>query len=162
MVFLQIIIMSIKRLHKELPDLNKVPIQNCIVKTFEEDIIRGIVLSKIINIYYLFIYIKYMNKFTSIVTIISIGIFTSLIYNNENNKLELIKQNSIFQANKIVIDFFIIVLEETPDITLENAILKFEDEKNEYSTLEEFAKNKNRTVYNYTNAYSKLFIKAKR
>ena len=103
-----------------------------------------------------------MNKFTSIVTIISIGIFTSLIYNNENNKLELIKQNSIFQANKIVIDFFIIVLEETPDITLENAILKFEDEKNEYSTLEEFAKNKNRTVYNYTNAYSKLFIKAKR
>ncbi len=32
--------MSIKRLHKELRDLNKDPIPNCIVKPFEEDILQ--------------------------------------------------------------------------------------------------------------------------
>lgn len=66
----------------------------------------------------------------------------------------------VFQANRIIIDFFINLLNENPNITLNNAILKFED--NKYSTLEEFAKSKNRIIKNYTKAYSGLFNIAKK
>jgi hypothetical protein len=68
----------------------------------------------------------------------------------------------VFQANRIIIDFFINLLNENPNITLNNAILKFEDIDNKYSTLEEFAKSKNRIIKNYTKAYSGLFNIAKK
>ena len=51
---------------------------------------------------------------------------------------------------------------ENPNISLDEAILKFEDSNNKYKNLEEFAKSKQRTVENYRKAYSKLFDKAKK
>jgi hypothetical protein len=103
-----------------------------------------------------------MNNFTSIAALVGVGILGGVVYNYEKIKIEFLKQKGIFQANRITIDFFINLLNDNPNITLNDAILKFEDIENKYSTLEEFAKNKNRTIKNYTEAYSRLFDIAKK
>ena len=103
-----------------------------------------------------------MNNFTSIAALVGVGILGSVVYNYEKIKIEFLKQKGIFQANRITIDFFINLLNENPNITLNDAILEFEDIENKYSTLEEYAKNKNRTIKNYTEAYSRLFDIAKK
>tara|TARA_B100000524_G_C23497609_1_gene315750 strand:+ start:329 stop:652 length:324 start_codon:yes stop_codon:yes gene_type:complete len=88
-------------------------------------------------------------------------IIGGILYNNaEKIKIEFMKQKGIYQAKKIARDFFIEKLKENPNITLDEAILKFEDTKNEYSTLEEFVKDKTRTVESYRKAYKKIFKEA--
>ena len=103
-----------------------------------------------------------MDNFTSLAALVGIGLLGGVVYNYEKIKIEFFKQKGIFQANKLTIEFFINLLNENPNITLNDAILKFEDTENKYSTLEEFAKSKNRTVKNYTDPYSKLFDIAKK
>ena len=90
-------------------------------------------------------------------------IIGGILYNNvEKIQIEIMKQKGIYQANKIARDFFVEQLKEDPNITLDDAILKFEDPKNEFSSLEEFVKDKTRTVESYKNAYKKIFKDAKR
>jgi hypothetical protein len=90
-------------------------------------------------------------------------IIGGILYNNvEKIQIEIMKQKGIYQANKIARDFFVEQLKEDPNITLDDAILKFEDPKNELSSLEEFVKDKTRTVDSYRNAYKKIFKDAKR
>jgi len=84
-----------------------------------------------------------------------------LYKNAESIKIEFMRQKGIYQAKKIAQDFFIEKLKENPNITLDEAILKFEDTNNEYFSLEEFVKNKTRTVESYRNAYKKIFKNAK-
>ena len=72
------------------------------------------------------------------------------------------KQKGIYQAKKIARDFFVEQLKENSNITLDEAILKFEDTKNEFSSLEEFVKDKTRTVESYRKAYKKIFKDAKK
>ena len=67
------------------------------------------------------------------------------------------KPRGIYQAKKIARDVFVEKLKENLNITLDEAILKFEDTKNEFSSLEEFVKNKSRTVESYRNAYQDMF-----
>ena len=74
---------------------------------------------------------------------------------------EFMKQKGIYQAKKIARDFFVEQLKENSNITLDEAILKFEDTKNEFSTLEDFVKDKTRTVESYRKAYKKIFKEAK-
>lgn len=90
-------------------------------------------------------------------------IIGGILYNNaEKIQIEIMKQKGIYQAKKIARDFFIEKLKENPNITLDNAILKFEDTKNEFSTLEEFVKDKTRTEESYRKAYKKIFKDAKK
>ena len=90
-------------------------------------------------------------------------IIGGILYNNaEKIQIEIMKQKGIYQAKKIARDFFIEKLKENPNITLDEAILKFEDTKNKFSTLEEFVKDKTRTVESYRSAYEKIFNKAKK
>ena len=90
-------------------------------------------------------------------------IIGGLLYNNaEKIKIEFMKQKGIYQAKKIARDFFAEELKINPQITLDEAILKFEDTKNEYSSLEEFVKDKTRTVESYRKAYKKIFNQAKK
>ena len=90
-------------------------------------------------------------------------IIGGILYNNvEKIQIEIMKQKGIYQAKKIARDFFVEKLKENPNITLDEAILKFEDTKNEFSTLEEFVKDKTRTVESYRKAYKKIFNQAKK
>ena len=100
-----------------------------------------------------------MNNIISV--IFGVGILGGILYNNEAIKLEVMKQYGIFKAKEIAVNFFKKEIKKNPKITLNDAILKFEDIDNEYSSLEDFVKDKTRTVKSYQNAYRKLFILAK-
>ena len=89
-------------------------------------------------------------------------IIGGILYKNaESIKIEFMKQKGIYQAKKIARNFFVEKLKENPNITLDDAILKFEDTRNEFPSLEEFVKNKNRTVESYRKAYQDMFRRAK-
>ena len=90
--------------------------------------------------------------------------FISLILVNyiDDIKLEIIRYMGYEKAKKIILNFFIEKLIDNHDISLDEAILKFEDNKNEFSSLEEFAKSKTRTVECYRKSYSKIFDQAKK
>ena len=95
--------------------------------------------------------------------VVGVSILGGFIYkNSENIKIEIMRQQGIYKAKKIARDFFIEKLKENPKITLDNAILKFEDTKNEFKILDEFSKNKTRTVESYRKAYSTMFNEAKK
>lgn len=90
-------------------------------------------------------------------------IIGGILYNNaEKIKIEIMKQKGIYQAKKIVREFFANEIKKNPQITLDEAILKFEDTKNEFSSLEEFVKDKTRTVESYRKAYKNFFNQAKK
>ena len=90
--------------------------------------------------------------------------FISLILVNyiDDLKLEIFRYVEFQKAKNILIKFFVEKLKENPDISLDEAILKFEDNKNEFSSLEEFAKSKTRSVECYRQSYSKIFDLAKK
>ena len=94
--------------------------------------------------------------------ILGIGIIGGIMYNAENIKIEVMKQYGIFKAKEITVKFFKDEIRKNPKITLDEAILKFEDTNKEYSSLEEFSKDKTRTVESYRNAYKNLFRIAKK
>ena len=90
--------------------------------------------------------------------------FISLILVNyiDDIKLEILRYVEFQKAKNILIKFFVEKLKENPDISLDEAILKFEDNKNEFKNLEEFAKSKTRSVECYRQSYSKIFDLAKK
>ena len=90
------------------------------------------------------------------------GIFVSgLVYSYwDDIKIIYMLYQGKQAANEITIEFFTNLLKKNKDITLDDAILKFEDVYNKFDNLEEFAKSKRRTILNYRDAYSKLFIEA--
>ena len=90
--------------------------------------------------------------------------FISLILVNyiDDIKLEILRYVGYEKAKKIILNFFIDKLKENPDICLDEAILKFEDNNNEFKNLEEFAKSKTRSVECYRQSYSKIFDQAKK
>ena len=95
--------------------------------------------------------------------LLGVGIVGGIIYSNsEKIQIEFTKQQGIYKAKKLVKDFFIDELKKNPQITLNNAILKFEDTKNEFNSLEEFTKDKTRKVESYIKAYGKIFDQAKK
>ena len=95
--------------------------------------------------------------------LVGVGVIGGLVYNNFDLIKAEIKKNRISgEIKQLTKDFFKNCLIENPNISLDEAILKFEDSNNKYKNLEEFAKSKQRTVENYRKAYSKLFDKAKK
>ena len=75
-------------------------------------------------------------------------------------RIERLKRESNEQAQNIVITSFIDMILQNKDITIEEAILIFENAKAGV-TLDEFAKSKQRNRSGYINAYEEYFIKAK-
>ena len=90
--------------------------------------------------------------------------FISLILVNyiDDINLEILKYIEYKKAKNVILNFFIDKLKENADMSLDEAILKFEDNNNEYINLEEFAKSKTRTVECYRQSYSKIFDQAKK
>jgi hypothetical protein len=78
------------------------------------------------------------------------------IIENENIYDELY---GTYQYIKLTIHNFKKMLESNNDITLDEAILKFE--KSNFDTLEEFAESKNRKADGYRTQFGNLFEKAK-
>lgn len=101
-----------------------------------------------------------MNNIIS--AILGLGIIGGIMYNSENIKIEIMKQYGIFKAKEITVNFFKDEIKKNPKITLDEAILKFEDTNKQYLSLEEFSKDKTRTVESYRNAYKNLFRIAKK
>jgi len=95
--------------------------------------------------------------------ILGVGILGGFVYKYSNEiKIEYLKQKGIYQAKQVTIDFFVELLKQNSQISLDDAILKFENADLKYKNLEDFSKDKNRNVSSYHKAYSELFIEAKR
>ena len=104
-----------------------------------------------------------MNNALTVLGIVGIGIISGVVYKNyEILKIRLMSEYTNMKARQITIDFFEDLLQKNPDITLDQAILEFEDVNNEYDNLEEYSKKKHRTVDIYRESYSELFEKAKK
>ncbi len=104
-----------------------------------------------------------MNNVFSALGIVGLGVISGLVYKNYDTiKIRLMNEYSNMKARQITIDFFEDLLEKNPDITLDQAILEFEDYNNEYDNLEEYSKKKHRSVEIYRESYSDLFEKAKK
>ena len=80
----------------------------------------------------------------------SFVMFNSIKSDNLNNKKE---------AENLIINFFIKYLEYDSEMSVDKAILKFENA--DEASLENFAKSKHRTRESYYRSYKKLFIEAK-
>ena len=94
---------------------------------------------------------------------ISLSMFSFLFINNYDKiKLYYLKEKSNYEAKKITKDFFKKLIKTNPNVTLELAILKFENADKDYKSLELFSKDKGRKKENYIDAYKKIFIEAKR
>lgn len=96
-----------------------------------------------------------------ILFITSIGIMGSVYLNYEKIKINYLKYKAIFKSKELVVNFFKKEITNDPYITLEEAILKFEDPNLDYKTLDEMSIKKGRSVECYIKAYEKLFLKAK-
>ena len=94
--------------------------------------------------------------------LVGIGILGGVIANFSSIKANYYKFESIYKSNSLVINFFRSELKKNRNITLEDAILKFEDVNTEFDSLEEFADSKGRDISCYINAYEYLFKKAKK
>ena len=79
---------------------------------------------------------------------------------DENDKNIYKELYGTYQYIKVTIDNFKKMLESNNDITLDEAILKFE--KSDFDTLEEFARSKNRKANSYREAYQYMFEKSKK
>ena len=71
-------------------------------------------------------------------------------------EMEYLKRKSQRQAREITIEFFANLRHRNPNITLDEAILRFENGE-EFYNLEDFAISKNRTVESYREAYLTMF-----
>ena len=71
-------------------------------------------------------------------------------------EMEYLKMKSQRQAHEITTDFFANLRHRHPGITLDEAILRFENCE-ESDNLEDFATSKNRTGNSYREAYSDMF-----
>ena len=74
-------------------------------------------------------------------------------------EMEYLKMKSQKQAREITIEFFSNLRHRNPSITLDEAILRFEN-GDEFDTLENFAMSKNRTAESYREAYSDMFCES--
>ena len=93
--------------------------------------------------------------------LLGLGITISILYKNfDKIKIEYTKQKTLFYAETIVMDFFLILLKKNKNILLDDAILKFEDKDMKYNNLKSFAKSKHRTLDSYRHAYEHIFKKA--
>ena len=85
-------------------------------------------------------------------------------YNSPQNKMyrkaQIDKKESREKSEDLVINFFMELLTENPDTTLENAILSFENAEPEV-TLQEFAQKKQRSYQMYIEAYQVYYNTAK-
>ena len=99
-----------------------------------------------------------MNK---IILILGVGLVGGVVMNFDNIKNNYYKYDAITKSNKLIINFFRDEIKENNNITLKEAILKFEDPHKEFKTLEELSDRKGRNIDCYINAYSNLFDKAK-
>ena len=79
---------------------------------------------------------------------------------NKTNRFESLKEKGIKQAEELTINNFIKYMNDNPDITVDNAILLFENSDDE--SLQIFAEKKHRTKESYYRSYKNLFIEAKR
>ena len=116
------------------------------------------------NIYQFLIYsILYMDKLIPTLGLFCVTLISGLIYvKYDEIKIKVMTKYSNIKARQITIEFFESLLEKNPDITLDEAILKFEDVNNEFNSLEEYSKKRHRSVEIYRESYYKLFDKAKR
>ena len=74
-------------------------------------------------------------------------------------KIERLRRRGREAAEETTIKHFVKLLKNNPEISLDDAILDFENAKT--TNLEEFARGKGRTRENYHISYSKFFEKAK-
>jgi hypothetical protein len=74
-------------------------------------------------------------------------------------KIERMRRRGKEAAEDTTIKHFVKLLKKNPEISLDNAILDFENAKT--AKIEEYAKSKGRTRENYHTSYSKFFEKAK-
>ena len=103
-----------------------------------------------------------MRHFFTTCIVVGLGIASSLIYTHSDIiKAEILKQKGIMRAEILTINFFSDLLDNDSNISLDDAILKFENKSDEFNNLKDFAKSKHRTVENYRKAYSYLFKRAK-
>ena len=79
---------------------------------------------------------------------------------SDSIKLQYLKMKGIHDAKKLTTNFFLDLLQKNKNISLDDAILKFENSEN--NSLEEFSRSKNRTAESYREAYNEMFEKAKR
>ena len=80
--------------------------------------------------------------------IAGIGIIGSVYLHYDKIKANYLKYEAISKANKLVLDFFKDELKKDPYLTLEDAILKFEDPDLDYKKI--FTnKNKNKLLSEY-------------
>ena len=104
-----------------------------------------------------------MDKLIPTLGLFCVTLISGLIYvKYDEIKIKVMTKYSNIKARQITIDFFESLLEKNPDITLDQAILKFEDVNNEFNSLEEYSKKRHRSVEIYRESYYKLFDKAKR
>ena len=71
-------------------------------------------------------------------------------------EMEYLKRKSQRQAREITIEFFANLRHRNPGITLDEAILRFENGE-EFYNLEDFATSKSRTAESYREAYLTMF-----
>ena len=71
-------------------------------------------------------------------------------------EMEYLKMKSQRQAREITIEFFANLRHRNTNITLDEAILRFEN-GDEFDNLKDFATSKNRTAKSYREAYSDMF-----
>ena len=90
---------------------------------------------------------------------ITVGTGMYMLCNNKN-RFEILTESSIKEAEDLTIKNFINFINQQPDITVDQAILKFEN--TEETSLDKYAEIKHRTKENYYNSYKALFIKAKK
>tara|TARA_B100000768_G_scaffold150239_1_gene144897 strand:- start:459 stop:803 length:345 start_codon:yes stop_codon:yes gene_type:complete len=103
-----------------------------------------------------------MSYFFNTSILLGLGVISGVVYTNfEKIKIEYLKQKGIFQVENLTINFFVNLLKKDKNISLDKAILLFENANSKYVNLEDFAKSKHRTLQNYRDAYYKLFEKAK-
>lgn len=94
--------------------------------------------------------------------ILYMGGLVAFTYSYEKIKLHYEKNIGITLAKRLVINFFTKLIIENPNISLDEAILKFEDINDRYSSLYEFSEIKNRPIQCYIEAYKELFEIAKK
>ena len=94
---------------------------------------------------------------------ILVGIGAGYVYlNYEKIKLNYLKYEATSKSKQLVVNFFKQEIKKDPFITLEDAILKFEDPNLNYKSLDEMSKKKGRSIECYIKAYENLFSKAKK
>ena len=91
--------------------------------------------------------------------IVTLGIGMYMKNKNKHKKINPEEQELNDNAQNMVVDRFLEYIDQNNNITIEQAILKFE--KSHHSDLDKFAKEKGRTKESYLRSYTDLFNIAK-